>query len=198
MTAEAASRLGVGRAWRAVLDHRDRLDAPRWRPVGVALRLSGPGTRRVRVYVTSLADGATLDAQAGIAEGHVPGRIAAALRITTGGRGAGWARPPTLWFTLAPGEPVPVASAVDIPLTTDNDAWAHGRVSRLMISQGLEPLGYSTVLGAVCDRPWVVTRTQTLVSCRPGAPGGRPARVAVYLAPGPCSRDGEPGTTATT
>ncbi|SHF01609.1 hypothetical protein [Streptoalloteichus hindustanus] len=184
VTAEALARLGVARAWRAVLTHLERLDAPRGEPVGLALRLSGPDRGRVRVYVATGCDAAALDAHAGIARGHVPGRISSALRVATGGRGPGWASPPTLWFTLAPGDPVPDSAAVDIPLAAHNDAWAHGRVSRLMITQGVDPHPYSTALGAITDRPWVVTRTQTLVSCRPADQRGRPARVAVYVAPG--------------
>jgi hypothetical protein len=177
-TGEAMDRLGLGRPWRAVVEH---LGAAA-RPVVVAMDLSAGTDARVKIYVPHLdVDADAIDRMSAVAANHVPGLFAAALRRVTGHGGPAWKKVPVTCLTIMAGFEAAAAATLYVPLIPDlpHDAACCAAVTDLVRELGGDPSPYVALLQAVADRPLAASATHNFVSLRPGPD----PRFAVYLAP---------------
>lgn len=190
-TAEAMSRMGLERPWRALADHLGAF-GPEHEPVAVALDLVGDDAFRAQVYVAHsgvTAEG--IDAKAAVARDHVPGLFARAFRQINGPDDApAWGRkPPVTVYTFDHRHDLPsVAAYVPMIPVHDNDAAARDRVLAFLRAEGVpEAESYAKLLDALADRPLTESLTQNFISYR----GGASPRFSVYLAPGTYRADEE-------
>ncbi|MFC3997348.1 tryptophan dimethylallyltransferase family protein [Nocardiopsis sediminis] len=181
----AMARLGLGEAWQRTIDHADAFGGA-GRIGALALDLTAPDRARVKVYLQyPVHDARTIDRQAAIADGHVPGAFAAALEAITGHSAPPFGKPPTTCFAFRQGGSAPAGAMLYVPMIPEfpDDLSARDRTAAFLRKEGIDPAPYTAFLDASADLPLASTRNQNFVAYRPAPPGGEP-RFSCYVAPG--------------
>jgi len=170
----ALQQLNAIEPWEAIKAHFKKLGFSRPMCGALSLDMKDPDKKsRVKIYVAH--DGHTakeIDSISTIATNYTPGAFEKAI-VSITGKSSDWEQPPVTYFSFIPGEPVPSASLIFIPLAAniENDAVAIERCNDFLELDNTQTeyvKGLKEVFEAFSHKPLEKSKTLNFLAYIPG------------------------------
>ncbi len=171
---DALKDLNAIEPWEAIKAHFKKLGFSRPMCGALSLDMKAPDKKpRVKMYIAH--DGHTakeIDEISTIAANYIPGAFEKAI-VTTTGKSCDWTLPPVTYFSFIPGETVPSASLIFIPMAgnVENDAVALERCNDFLeadSSQKKYVHGLKEIFEAFSHKPLDKSQTFNFLAYIPG------------------------------